>query len=229
MVGDLRQLLTANLALAQLMNVDTHQAALGSVSQGSVLVEEHGHSLPFEDFRRVRIGLGIRHRKVQIVSVDQLLGTSVDRLDLIRLGLGSGQALSLAIAGAAKSLERFRPWLLIELALKDPRSKLDLIMAVSNAAEVALLKSMAASSYNCVRCEIPIGPGAAGMPSASQAWSGCSSDPRAQLHQSMLLCGHQARTSGPGSDEASWRQAKQTCEAFAVETSAWADSLRGTN
>ena len=211
------QLLVANTQLAQLANVDTHLAALGAVSQGTVMVEEHGHNLPFADFRR--LGPGKRQRKVSVVSVDQLLGSSVDRLDLLRLGLAStaGHELALAIAGAAKCLERFRPWILIELPLQDQNGKLHLQTEVSGSAETALLSSLHASGYKCIRCDLPLGPSATELTSSSSSsWDSCSSNFRGSLRMNMLFCGHRARTASPALevDATTWLQAVQTCETF---------------
>ena len=205
------QLLTANLALAQVSNVDTHQAALGAVSKGSVPVEEPD-LMPFADFRR--FGPGKKNRKVPVVSVDQLLG-AVDRLDLLRLGLAStaGHGLSIAIAGAVRSLERFQPWVLAELPLRDSGNKLDLKMEVSGDDEAAFLSSMDSSAYDCVRCDMPLGPTEAEPP---ESWASCTSDPRAQLKAKMLLCGHRSRTSGTSDgevpDASVWLRAVATCQ-----------------
>ncbi|CAE7484502.1 mshA [Symbiodinium necroappetens] len=209
------QLLTANLALAQVSNVDTHQAALGAVSKGSVMVEEPG-IMPFADLRF--FGPGKKNRKVPVVSVDQLLG-AVDRLDLLRLGLAStaGHGLSMAIAGAVRSLERFQPWVLAELPLRDSGSKLDLKMEVSGDDEASFLNSMDSSAYDCVRCDLPVGM----TEEPPESWASCASDPRAQLKAKMLLCGHRSRTSGASSgafgefpDASVWLRAVAACESF---------------
>ena len=213
------QLLTANLALAQLPNVDTHQAALGAVSEGTVVVEEPD-VMPFADFRR--LSTGKRHRKVPVVSVDQVLGPSVDRLDLLRLGLGSigeGQQLSAAVQGAKRSLERFKPWVLLELPLKRNPDVFD--MEVRGEEEAALLDTLAGSGYECVRCDRPLGtmPSELTRSEASQRWGGCMSDPRAQLTAKMLLCGHRSRTTGSSADPDPkvWIRAVSTCGPSALK------------
>eukprot|EP00438_Fugacium_kawagutii_P015789 Skav218884 [mRNA] locus=scaffold2503:146893:153872:+ [translate_table: standard] len=118
------KLLNANIALAQLSNVDTFQGALGE-SQGSIQVEEPGQRtfhnsrlLGTEKSWRGQAGQASADslKSVPVVTADQLL-SQVDRLDFLRFGSSS---ISIpAILGAAKSLQRFRPWLLAELSL-DP-------------------------------------------------------------------------------------------------------------
>lgn len=96
------QLLHANLALAQLTHVDTFQAVLGE-APSTLYTQESPTS--FRDFRHLE--LRESGSRVQVVTLDQLLG-QVDRLDLVRLTHVK------ALRGGIRSLERFRPWLLVE-------------------------------------------------------------------------------------------------------------------
>ena len=96
------QLLHANLALAQLTHVDTFQAALGE-APSTLYTQENATS--FRDLRHLELRKS--GSRVQVVTLDQLVG-QVDRLDLVRLTHVS------ALRGGIRSLERFRPWLLVE-------------------------------------------------------------------------------------------------------------------
>ena len=113
------QLLNANIALAQLSNVDTFQAVLGD-TPGSLQVTEPADMSFYDSWRLVPGKPGPdstgRVKSVQVATIDQLLG-HVDRVDFIRLNLACAKTIPGAIRGAEKSLQRFRPWLLIELAM----------------------------------------------------------------------------------------------------------------
>ena len=101
--------------------VDTFQGALGE-SHRSLHIEEPSERV-FYNSRWLGskqswkpngspVHEGSRKQSVQVVTVDQLL-SHVDRVDFIRIS--SQQSISAALLGAANSLQRFQPWLLVEL------------------------------------------------------------------------------------------------------------------
>ncbi|CAJ1364037.1 unnamed protein product [Effrenium voratum] len=185
------QLLNANLALAQLFHVDTFQAALGATahvtSQADEVTETAQRS--FRDFR-VRAARSGQERRLQVVTVDQLLG-HVDRLDLLRLGVAAtaGAGLAPAIQGAPKSLERFRPWILAEL----PHGPLEGVQG-----EQDLRASLASHQYDCMRCDLPAAD------SAGAPWPECKASSTGKV--ALLFCSHQARIR-----EDAWSSVSQIC------------------
>eukprot|EP00435_Cladocopium_sp_Y103_P072329 s140_g39.t3 len=103
------RLLNANIALAQLSNEPTERVFYDSRRLASGKPDETD-------------GEPRRMKTVQVVTVDQLL-----RVDFIRFSSAPFWSIPAALLGAASSLQRFRPWLLLELSdgdEKDIRSAL---------------------------------------------------------------------------------------------------------
>ena len=141
------QLLNANLALAQLYNVDTFHAALGQ-HQGALPEKKDsaeangGSQVSFGDSRQFQP----ESRQVKVVTVDQLLA-QVDRLDFWRLGAGAsgGFGVMVAMLGAMKSIERFRPWVLLELTFPS----LDFQDDGDGASELEIQGILHSKQYDC--------------------------------------------------------------------------------
>eukprot|EP00930_Biecheleria_cincta_P032541 TRINITY_DN22581_c0_g1_i2.p1 TRINITY_DN22581_c0_g1~~TRINITY_DN22581_c0_g1_i2.p1 ORF type:complete len:958 (-),score=141.05 TRINITY_DN22581_c0_g1_i2:82-2955(-) len=217
------QLLSGNIALAQLLNVDVMQAVLGA-APGTLDVEDDAafNYMSFSDFRVLQIPATKptaspasklpERRRVQQVMLDQLLGPAVHRLDLIRLGLSQSAGslgASAAVQGARRSLERLRPWVLLELPLVQ-RTRQNPWTEVDIQAENDLREIFSSASYDCARCDIP-----AANPARTHKVSGSTRVP----YVKMLLCGHQSRLSseaeGNRNIAQSWRAALRACEVAA--------------
>eukprot|EP00933_Yihiella_yeosuensis_P082197 TRINITY_DN9598_c0_g1_i1.p1 TRINITY_DN9598_c0_g1~~TRINITY_DN9598_c0_g1_i1.p1 ORF type:complete len:268 (-),score=41.72 TRINITY_DN9598_c0_g1_i1:584-1270(-) len=159
------QLLAANLALSQITHVDTMQAVLGE-APGIVEVDDSSSShRSFSDFRFMRPPReGRRNSKgrCQQVALDQLVGEKIDRLDLIRFGVGSVAAshagsekfrgLVTAVKGSTETLKRLHPWLVLELEpswVKSSTSKR------IDEEEEELRQILGTYDYSCERCDMP--------------------------------------------------------------------------
>lgn len=186
------RLLNANVALAQLSNVDTFQGALGEMP-GSIQLEEPIERVFYNSRHRSGPGqaggaLG-RMKTVQVVTVDQLL-SHVDRVDFIRFSSTSFWSIPAALRGAASSLQRFRPWLLLEL---DDGHEEEIRSALQN------------GHYECTRCDIPV----ADAQGPSSRWGLCT-DRAQQIHR-LLFCGHRAHTETADAGQSRWTQVSETC------------------
>jgi FkbM family methyltransferase len=102
------QMLCGNVALAELSNVETYQAALGAES-GSVLIPELDYSQP-ANYGGVELSQFASGRPVPVRVLDDF--ADLPRADLVKIDV-EGMERSV-LAGGARFIEKFRPLMYVE-------------------------------------------------------------------------------------------------------------------
>eukprot|EP00445_Apocalathium_hangoei_P017634 CAMPEP_0203907068 /NCGR_PEP_ID=MMETSP0359-20131031/48605_1 /ASSEMBLY_ACC=CAM_ASM_000338 /TAXON_ID=268821 /ORGANISM="Scrippsiella Hangoei, Strain SHTV-5" /LENGTH=963 /DNA_ID=CAMNT_0050831827 /DNA_START=197 /DNA_END=3084 /DNA_ORIENTATION=+ len=204
------QLLAANVALAQLLNVETLQVVVGATSGVAEVMDEAASRTAFTDFRSTRrsrpaaaattagvgevggfVAPGLR--SAQRVTVDQL-AAGFSRLDLLKIGHVS-EAPGAVLRGARQTLQRLGPWLLVEV----PR-----LVELED-----IQNSLQRLGYDCMRCDVAL--------FNADNWRGARSDifVPAGSHVQGIVCGRRSDMSSGASAPApaAWRSARVACEA----------------
>lgn len=196
------QLLSANVALAQLLHVEVLQATVGATA-GTADVEDDVAS---------RISFGTpssrqARRRISRLTIDKLT-SRLPRLDLLKIS-AIAEPPSSALLGAKQALGRFRPWLLVEVSPSHGPEAVEQI-----AAELG---------YECGRCDMPVSSGSAPAAQADAmvrdvlCGHSAQSGARAALRRGLAACAA-AATDGTSADSVplggrspSPRRAKKEC------------------
>eukprot|EP00928_Gymnodinium_smaydae_P098587 TRINITY_DN9201_c0_g1_i1.p1 TRINITY_DN9201_c0_g1~~TRINITY_DN9201_c0_g1_i1.p1 ORF type:complete len:1008 (-),score=243.21 TRINITY_DN9201_c0_g1_i1:30-3053(-) len=216
------QLLAANVALAQLLNVETIRAAVGATPGWAALAPDRSSSrLVFSNLRALRppdaelvegtndepwaeAAKGLPPAGVSTVqrTTLDLLTSAMEKLDLVKIATPGAETAQAILRGAPDTLRRLRPWLLVEL----PSSRGDVAERLS--------ERLGDSSYECSRCDMLLFNGDNWRHESESIFHPASATAHA------LLCGHE--TAWQGSPRAA--AARRVCE---EETAAAAAAAAG--
>lgn len=196
------QLLAANVALAQLLNVDTLRLAVGAaLGKVEMPPDKTSSRLVFSNLRAMQPQRAWSRggdtppagvKVVERTTVDRL-STSLERLDLLKVALPGDDAARLALLGARKTLQRLQPWLFLELTQP-------------HGAEAESIRGLLGPlGYSCVLCEFLLFNTANWRRERENVFVPAG----AAIHN--LFCGHREGPVGVGAG--AWTAAKQVCDA----------------
>jgi len=218
------RLLSANVALSDLLNVDVVHVSVGATRGRLKLLEQSSDRRTFTDFRALPLTsridqastdesgtsktLARRQYDVRRVTLDSLTA-NLTTVDFIKIGFVEEALAGLLQKGGKRTLELHRPWLLLE----SPRGGEDAL--------VELNQLLWDKGYECVQCDSPI--------YRPDNWRGADAGavvlPPAGRSIRNVFCGHSARRI----EEASaYRSALAVCQSNSAEASVGAE-LDGAN